>query len=309
MAKKFKSSGIAPLLILFVFIMTIITRIFNLTAGKSVDEIFMKTIVAQVVIFALPALFYIRTRDDKYFSNINVSAMIPSKTLFLIYTLGVIIIGSMLIQFAVYAIGGNEYSVSTTGQELSAISEKSGFSYVFLALCLIPAICEEFVFRGILLYEYSGYGKFCAITLSSLAFAMLHFDINGFLSYFFCGIVLGSAYYVTQNLFITIILHLANNLFSIYAIPLISQMILGSGSMLFSLFILVSLFLLTLTLSLREASIIYWEYSVGDAVMKKNEKAQKGRTRGIYAITEVFLSPVFLMCTMLFMVMAVFVLK
>ncbi|MBQ1225960.1 MAG: CPBP family intramembrane metalloprotease [Clostridia bacterium] len=307
MAKRFKSSGIAPLLILFVFIMTLATRLFNLTSGSSVDEIFMKTIVAQIVIFALPALFYIRTRDDKYFSNINVSAMIPSKTLFLIYTLGVLVIGSMLIQFVVYALGGQEYAVSTTGQELSAISETSGFSYVFLALCLVPAICEEFVFRGILLYEYSGYGKFCAITLSSLAFAMLHFDTNGFLSYFFCGIVLGSAYYITQNLFITILLHLANNLFSIYAIPLVSQMILGSGSMLFSLFILISLFLLTLTLALREASIIYWEYSVGDALMKKNEKEQKGRTRGIYAITEVFLSPVFLICALLFTVMSIFV--
>ena len=89
MAKRFKSSGIAPLLILFVFIMTLATRLFNLTSGSSVDEIFMKTIVAQIVIFALPALFYIRTRDDKYFSNINVSAMIPSKTLFLIYTLAI----------------------------------------------------------------------------------------------------------------------------------------------------------------------------------------------------------------------------
>lgn len=307
MAKKFKSSGIAPILVLFVFIMTLVIRLFNLTSGKSVDEIFMKTIVAQIVIFALPALFYIRTRDDKYFSNINVSAMIPSKTLFLIYTLGVLVIGSMLIQFIIYAVGGEEYAVSTTGQELSAIGETSGFSYVFLALCLVPAICEEFVFRGILLYEYSGYGKFCAISLSSLAFAMLHFDINGFLSYFFCGIVLGAAYYITQNLFITILLHLANNLFSIYAIPLVSQMILGSGSLLFSLFILVSLFLLTLTLSLREASIIYWEYSVGDALMKKNEKEQKGRTRGIYAITEVFLSPVFLICALLFTVMSIFV--
>lgn len=307
MAKRFKSSGIAPLLILFVFIMTLATRLFNLTSGSSVDEIFMKTIVAQIVIFALPALFYIRTRDDKYFANINVSAMIPSKTLFLIYTLGVLVIGSMLIQFVGYALGGQEYAVSTTGQELSAISETSGFPYVFLALCLVPAICEEFVFRGILLYEYSGYGKFCAITLSSLAFAMLHFDINGFLSYFFCGIVLSSAYYITQNLFITILLHLANNLFSIYAIPLVSQMILGSGSMIFSLFILISLFLLTLTLALREASIIYWEYSVGDALMKKNEKEQKGRTRGIYAITEVFLSPVFLICALLFTVMSIFV--
>jgi len=307
LAKKFKSSGIAPLLILFVFIMTLTVRLFNLTSGKSVDEIFMKTIVAQVVIFALPALFYIRTRGDKYFSNINASAMIPSKTLFCIYTLGVLVIGSMLIQFIVYAIGGAEYSVSTTGQELSAISEKSGFSYVFLALCLIPAICEEFVFRGILLYEYSGYGKFCAITLSSLAFAMLHFDINGFLSYFFCGIVLGSAYYITQNLFITMILHLANNLFSIYAITLVSQMIMGSGSTVLSLFILISLFLLTLILSLREASIIYWEYAVGDAVMKKNDKAQKGRTHGIYAITEVFLSPVFLVCALLFTVMSILV--
>ncbi len=304
MTKKFKSSGIAPILVLFVFVMTILVRVFDLTSGKTIDEIFAKTIVAQIVIFALPALFYCRTREDNYFSNIPVSAMIPSRTLFLLYTLVVLVIGSMLIQFAVYAIGGSEYSVSTTGQELSAISEQSGFMYVFLALGLVPAICEEFVFRGILLYEYSPYGKFCAITLSSLAFAMLHFNISGFLSYFFCGVVLGLSFYVTQNLFITILLHLVSNLFSIYAVPLVSQMILGSGSMTLSLFLLVVVFLIALTLSLREAAIVYWEYAVGDATMKKNPKENKGRTRGIYAITEVFLSPVFLVCVVLFMIMA-----
>lgn len=304
MAKRFKSSGVAPILILFVFVMTILTRVFNLTSGQTADEIFAKTIVAQLVIFALPALFYCRTRDDNYFSNIPVNAMIPSRTLFLLYTLVVLVLGSMIIQFAVSAIGGSQYGVSTTGQELSQISEQSGFVYVFLALGLVPAICEEFVFRGILLHEYRAYGKFCAITISSLAFAMLHFSISGFLSYFFCGIVLGISFYVTQNLFITILLHLVSNLFSIYAVPLVSQMILGSGSMTLSLFVIVVVFLLALTLSLREASIVYWEYAVGDATMKKDPKEKKGRTRGIYAVSEVFLSPVFIVCVLLFMIMS-----
>lgn len=304
MASKFKSSGVAPILILFVFIMTIVVRVFDLTAGQSASEIFAKTIVSQIVIFALPGLFYCRTRSDNYFKNIPISAMIPSRTLFLIYTLVVLVIGSMLIQFVVFAIGGREYGVSTTGQELFEISEQSSFVYVLLALGVVPAVCEEFVFRGILLHEYAPYGKFCAITLSSLSFAMLHFSISGFLSYFFCGVVLGVAYYVTQNLFITILLHFISNMFSIYAVPLASQMILGSGSMALSLFLLISIFLLALTFSLREASIVYWEYAVGDAVMKKPAVRQKGRSKGIYLITEVFLSPVFLICVLLFMIMA-----
>ncbi len=308
MGKRFKSSGIAPILILFIFIMTVIVRIFNLTAGKTLDEIFAKTIVAQIVIFALPALFYIRTRDDKYFSKIPISAMIPSKTLFIIYTFGLLVLGSMLLQFAVSALGGSDYGVSTTGQELSAISKQSGFSYVFLALGLVPALCEEFVFRGILLHEYRVYGKFCAMTLSSLSFAMLHFDVSGFVSYFFCGMVLSAAFYITQNLFITVILHLASNLFSIYALPLLSQIILGTGSTVLAMFLMTTVFLICLTLSLREASIIYWEYSVGDAPRKVENNTKKGRTQGIYALTEVFLSPVFLICALLFLVMAVFVL-
>lgn len=304
MAKRFKSSGVAPILILFVFIMTIVVRVFNLTSGETSVEIFAKTIVSQIVIFALPGLFYCRTREDNYFSNIPVSAMIPSRTLFLLYTLVVLVLGSMLIQFAVYAIGGSAYSVSTTGQELFEISEQSGPIYVFLALGLVPAVCEEFVFRGILLYEYSPYGKFCAIMISSLAFAMLHFNISGFLSYFFCGVVLGISFYVTQNLFITILLHLISNIFSIYAVPLVSQMILGSGSMALVVFLLITVFLLALIFALREAAIVYWEYAVGDATMKKDYRPQKGRSRGIYVITEVFLSPVFLLCVLLFMVMS-----
>ena len=304
MANKFKSSGIAPLLILFVFIMTIVVRVFDLTAGGSASEIFARTIVSQIVIFALPGLFYARTRSDNYFKNIPISAMIPSRALFLIYTLIVLVVGSMLIQFAVFALGGSEYSVSTTGQELFEISEQSGFVYVLLALGVVPAICEEFVFRGILLHEYAPYGKFCAITVSALAFAMLHFSVSGFLSYFFCGIVLGVAYYVTQNLFITILLHFISNMCSIYVVPLISQIILGSGSMVFSMFLLITAFLLALTLSIREAAIVYWEYAVGDAVMKKPAAKQKGRSKGIYLITEVFLSPVLLICVLLFMIMA-----
>jgi len=305
LASKYRSSGVAPILILFVFIMTIVVRVFDLTSGPSASEIFARTIVSQIVIFALPGLFYCRTRSDNYFSNIPISAMIPSRTLFLIYTLIVLVLGSMLIQFVVFAIGGSEYSVSTTGQELFEISEQSSFVYIFLALGVVPAVCEEFVFRGILLHEYAPYGKFCAITVSSLAFAMLHFSVSGFLSYFFCGMVLGISYYVTQNLFITILLHLISNMFSIYAVPLVSQMILGSGSMSLSIFIVVSIFLLALTFSLREAAIVYWEYAVGDAVMKKPATRQKGRRKGIYLITEVFLSPMFIVCVLLFIIMAV----
>ena len=305
MTKRFKSAGIAPILILFVFLMTVVVRVFDLTSGKTADEIFARTVVSQIVIFALPALFYCKTRSDSYFTNIPISTMQVSRVIFIFYALAVLVSGSMLIQYGVYAIGGSAYSVSTTGQEISAISRQSGFGYVFLALGLLPAICEEFVFRGILLYEYSQYGKFCAITFSSLAFAMLHFSLSGFLSYFFCGLVLGFSFYVTQNLLVNILLHLASNIFSIYVMPLVSQMILGAGNVFFMLFLIGAFFIFSLAMFFREASIVYWEYAVGDAKMKiSNHDTKKGRTNGIYAISEVFLSPVFLICALLFIIMS-----
>ena len=76
-------------------------------------------------------------------------------------------------------------------------------------LAIVPAICEEYFFRGVLLrllLQIVGHpGK--AILLSSLAFALIHMEPHAFLSLCLSGIMLGYIYLWTGSLRYSIFAH------------------------------------------------------------------------------------------------------
>ncbi|HEY9683585.1 MAG TPA: CPBP family intramembrane glutamic endopeptidase [Drouetiella sp.] len=74
--------------------------------------------------------------------------------------------------------------------------------------CLVAPFTEEIMFRG-LLFGWLRYrfGSLPAILVSSLLFAMWHFDLNGFVQYFSLGLVLASVYNRTRNLWLSMLIH------------------------------------------------------------------------------------------------------
>jgi uncharacterized protein len=84
---------------------------------------------------------------------------------------------------------------------------------VFLVMAIIPAIVEEIYFRGLLvgLLKDLKISVFHVIFVSSLLFAMMHFQFYHFLALLFMGALLGYIYYRTQNLWLSIFVHLLNN--------------------------------------------------------------------------------------------------
>ena len=73
--------------------------------------------------------------------------------------------------------------------------------YLVLAYAALPALCEEFVYRGILCNEFERGGVSRGIILSSLFFAMLHFNLSNFPIFFFCGAVLALTMYSSRSVF------------------------------------------------------------------------------------------------------------
>ena len=87
-------------------------------------------------------------------------------------------------------------------------------------MALLPAIGEELFFRGSLqkvLLRISG-KPWLAIFVSSTVFALLHLTIFKIIPIFTLGLLLGTVYYLTKNLWYTIILHFMNNAFAVLAV-------------------------------------------------------------------------------------------
>ncbi|MFV0605287.1 MAG: type II CAAX prenyl endopeptidase Rce1 family protein [Niabella sp.] len=82
-----------------------------------------------------------------------------------------------------------------------------------IVLGLLPAVCEETLFRGGLQnYLYRSTHKFwLSILVVSFIFSIVHFSAYGFLSRFFLGIVLGLLYQYSGKLWLPIIAHFINN--------------------------------------------------------------------------------------------------
>lgn len=82
-------------------------------------------------------------------------------------------------------------------------------------VCILAPIIEEILMRGYLLSGLSiSYGRIIALLMSSLLFALLHFNMVQTFSAFICGIVLGLLYLKTDSLFCCILTHTGYNLIS-----------------------------------------------------------------------------------------------
>lgn len=82
-----------------------------------------------------------------------------------------------------------------------------------IVVVILPAVCEEFFFRGVVLrgmYASTGSGTL-AVLSSAVFFSMLHMDVNGFLPRIVLGIVLGILFIQTRNIIYPIVAHAFNN--------------------------------------------------------------------------------------------------
>lgn len=84
----------------------------------------------------------------------------------------------------------------------------------FLVMCLVPAFCEEFLFRGAILTNCLPFGRANAILISSLLFGLMHQNAEQIFYAFGAGLVLGLVYERTGSIWNCFFLHLINNFVS-----------------------------------------------------------------------------------------------
>lgn len=253
------SANTAPILVLAVFVLLFTTRFID-TALLTRDNEYVAVIVLQLVIFLLPAAFYIKALGLD-FTRFRISIFGPGHLLLLISALISLTTGTMLIDH--FVTGGESLSASYDlwGVFISKNEGGAGNTlYLILAYAALPAFCEEFVFRGLLISEYEKRSTTSALLLSSLFFALLHFDIARFPTYFFAGLILALTLYASRSLLAVMVIHFCNNMIGIFGRPYL-QTLAELGGDEFFMTLLIAVFLLFTGIFAADAARLYKNYA------------------------------------------------
>jgi membrane protease YdiL (CAAX protease family) len=100
--------------------------------------------------------------------------------------------------------------------QIEVMSQMNGWGdlvVVLITMALVPAIVEEFFFRGTfqnMMHRATGQ-LWVSIIITALLFSAIHFSFYGFLARTALGIILGWLYGMSRNLWVPIVAHFFNN--------------------------------------------------------------------------------------------------
>lgn len=297
--RRIKSTLSAPLLVLVVYVLLVSSRFINTDSLQLRDNAYLSMIILQLLIFILPGVFYCMLRGVSG-ERIKLKFISPGKIWFVIACFGVLVFGCTLINTAVFYIFGGESQDSLYNLFAPQGGDRLvNLVYTVIALAIVPAVTEEFIFRGIMLSEYSEYGVHTAVFMSGIMFAMLHFNIAMLPTYFFCGVVAAYAVYVTQSLWAGMMLHFLNNVYALFFEYVLWDVIKSPNSLIFFLFVIMTLFILFLVVSFSEAERILYNAGIKGEPSPPEAKKKEGGSRLFW---EALVSPSFFACLIIFLV-------
>jgi len=93
----------------------------------------------------------------------------------------------------------------------------SGPTVNLIMIAVLPAIGEEFFFRGVMqriFIEWTG-KAWMGVLLGAFLFRLMHFQFFGFLPRLYLGIIFGFIYLWTGSIWIPVLAHFLNNAFSV----------------------------------------------------------------------------------------------
>jgi membrane protease YdiL (CAAX protease family) len=230
--------GLAGIFILYQFGGAVLTLlIFGLDFEKAdVNSIRLLTVGGQILFILLPALLLAKFVYPDMTTALRVK--FPSTKEILVFVGGLILLTPLLqsflyIQNFIFIKLADSSSLinslrnfvdeldkmlqSTYGSLLEANSIFEA-SFIIFVVAVVPAFCEETFFRGFVQKSFEHKFKpIWSILLTAIFFGIYHFNPYGLFALIALGVYFGFAAYLSNSIFIPIILHFINNFFAVTA--------------------------------------------------------------------------------------------
>ena len=205
---KHKLVGIRYMLLYIAGINVIISFILHMISSffSTFIPVYLQALIIGVLAYVIPIMIYAKTNritaesaaDKLYLKRCRILPLILAAVMGCGFQFTMI-----LINLPVNMISGNSssYLPSTYFELIAAV----------FVIAVIPAIFEEFLFRGIVVGSMSEFNSKAAIAFSAIMFAFMHADLYSFIGYVIMGIILASLVRRTGSVYTAMIFHFTNN--------------------------------------------------------------------------------------------------
>lgn len=158
----------------------------------------------EIICLFLPAIIYGLTTKESA-RNVFFIKRINFKTIGLSAMIGVIVyfIGVLVCGVTLNVLGAKEM--------VDSRYEYYPMWYLIFSNAIIPAICEEFLFRGAFFSSYKNVFYITRILVNAVVFLLFHMSYLKVIIILIISIVLSQVIFYTKSIFVPIIIHFINN--------------------------------------------------------------------------------------------------
>lgn len=193
---------------------------FSSLSDRASDVVF-SCIIQIGILFLIPFVLYmllLKVKPKAVFKTCNYQKTTLSVVL-VGFGLGIIAFVLNIIVSSIFSgfITFTGYKTPLTFTAGSPVNYSVGnFFLEVLLTAVLPALCEEFLHRGLLLQGTKHIGFTRAIIISSVCFGLIHFNINQVGYAIVIGLIMGFASVVAKNIWVAVIIHFTNNFIAVY---------------------------------------------------------------------------------------------
>ena len=275
---KFAVSNAATILVLVIYALLLLSRLID-SAFLSRESEYLSIILLQLMIFPIPAYLYIRLKPREFVKSLRLGSLRLSHLFLLLSASLALICGCTLLGMLCGMMSAQPSF--TLYDTFASVNDGSVGATIRLVLAygLLPAFCEELVFRGIICAEHEKHGILYASVVSALFFAFLHFDLTALPVYLFAGMLLSLVMYVTRSAIAAMIVHLCYNLFGIFVQAGLSGYCQSTGSVGLLVVLLIAVLILSAAFFCGEVARILRRRAKADLLSNPDDISTPGLNR------------------------------
>lgn len=210
-------SGIAFMLAIFVpqVLIVLVLVLF----GKQVATSTLASALVPQISFLLTFVYVSEKRKVNYKKANQINFAINPWVLLVVLLIGVVSMLGFSPLISVFDTVTTSWGYKSSIANIDVTSFLKFFGAVFY-VALLPAVCEELIFRGIVTNGLKKYGTTTAVVISSIFFALMHQNLQQLIYQLFLGAVMAYIVLKTGSIIYTMCLHFFNN----FAILLLSHL-------------------------------------------------------------------------------------
>ena len=223
-SKKFFKIFIIYFIILVAFIGVRIASnfgVFEAIKNEILQDAVATIIIQIVILFLLPFTLYMlffKKKPKKVFEEFGYKKL-SAKAILICFGLGILayilnIFVSSFFSIIIHYAGYNPQSYATSTSTQYTVPM---LIYNIVSVAVLPALCEEFVHRGLVLRGTSkiiGYKR--AIVLSSILFGLVHLNVQQVFYATILGLLMGLVATMTRSIWPAVIMHFCNNFINVF---------------------------------------------------------------------------------------------